>query len=260
MGVGKKIEDRYIGGGFSARDDEINIANVLGFAGDALGGGGGSGGGTIDIVTKRMAAQKDDCGFQIEVGNLADVDAALEEWALVMQHTESYERFIRHAVNEVVKARKLRREQKIEEKNRLKELEEAKSREHGSDMTGSGRKSSERLSSGDVDVDQEEKVEILPPHTALNEVAAEIGGSYSALERCLLLAGMQRAFVHANYPDDSTFSPVVLDGSSNSLYGAGSRALQTNLVEECLFAARRSTLRAFATGHTGTRLQLQMSA
>mmetsp|Transcript_25352 Transcript_25352/g.38939 ORF Transcript_25352/g.38939 Transcript_25352/m.38939 type:complete len:1017 (-) Transcript_25352:72-3122(-) len=251
-GVGKKIEDRYIGGGFSARDDEINIANVLGFAGDALGGGGGSGGGTIDIVTKRMAAQKDDCGFQIEVGNLADVDAALEEWALVMQHTESYERFIRHAVNEVVKARKLRREQKIEEKNRLKELEEAKSREHGSDMTGSGRKSSERLSSGDVDVDQEEKVEILPPHTALNEVAAEIGGSYSALERCLLLAGMQRAFVHANYPDDSTFSPVVLDGSSNSLYGAGSRALQTNLVEECLFAARRSTLRAFATGHTGT--------
>ena len=251
-GVGKKIEDRYIGGGFNARDDEINIANVLGFAGDALGGGGGSGGGTIDIVTKRMAAQKDDCGFQIEVGNLADVDAALEEWALVMQHTESYERFIRHAVNEVVKARKLRREQKIEEKNRLKELEEAKSREHGSEMTGSGRKSSERLSSGDVDVDQEEKVEILPPHTALNEVAAEIGGSYSALERCLLLAGMQRAFVHANYPDDSTFSPVVLDGSSNSLYGAGSRALQTNLVEECLFAARRSTLRAFATGHTGT--------
>lgn len=251
-GVGKKIEDRYIGGGFSGRDDEINIANVLGFAGDALGGGGGSGGGTIDITTKRIAAQKDDCGFQIEVGNLADVDAALEEWALVMQHTESYERFIRHAVNEVVKARKLRFEQKIEEKKRLKELEEAKSREHGSEMSGSGRKSSENMSSSDVDVDQEQKVEILPPHTALNEVAAEIGGSYSALERCLLLAGMQRAFVHANYPDESTFSPVVLDGSSNSMYGAGSRALQTNLVEECLFAARRSTLRAFATGHTGT--------
>jgi hypothetical protein len=251
--VGKKIEDRYIGGGFSARDDEINLANVLGFAGDALGGGGGSGGGTIDVVTKRLAAQKDDCGFQIEVGNLADVDAALEEWALIMQHTESYERFIRHAAHEVIKARKMRKEQQLEESNRLKELEEAKSREHGSEMTGSsGRKSSEKIGSGDVDGAQEEKVEILPPHTALNEVAAEIGGSYSALERCLLLAGMQRAFVHANYPDDSTFSPVVLDASSNSLYGAGSRALQTNLVEECLFAARRSTLRAFATGHTGT--------
>jgi len=250
-GVGRKIEDRYIGGGFSARDDEINIANVLGFAGDAL-GGGGSGGGTIDVVTKRLAAQKDDCGFQIEVGNLADVDAALEEWALIMQHTESYERFIRHAANEVIKARKMRREQQLEEKNRLKELEEAKSRVHGSEMTGSGRQSSEKINAGDVEGVQQEKVEILPPHTALNEVAAEIGGSYSALERCLLLAGMQRAFIHANYPDDSTFSPVVLDASSNSLYGAGSRALQTNLVEECLFAARRSTLRAFATGHTGT--------
>lgn len=248
--VGKKIEDRYIGGGFSVRDDEINIANVLGFAGDALGsGGGGGGGGTVDIATKRAAAQRDDCGFQIEVGNLADVDAALEEWALVMQHTESYERFIRHAVNEVIKARKLRREQQLEEKNRLKELEEAKNHDHGSELS----RTKKSGANDDADADQhQEKVEILPPHTALNEVAAEIGGSYSALERSLLLAGMQRAFIHANYPDDSTFSPVVLGGSSHSMYGAGSRALQTNLVEECLFAARRSTLRAFATGHTGT--------
>ena len=246
--VGKKIEDRYIGGGLSARDDEINIANVLGFAGDAL---GGSGGGTIDIATKRLAAQRDDCGFQIEVGNLGDVDGALEEWALLMQHTESYERFIRHAVSEVIKARKLRRQQKLEEKKRLEELEEAKKRE-GSEMAGTARKISEKSVSSDAVGDIEDKVEILPPHTALNEVAAEIGGSYSALERCLLLAGMQRAFVHANYPDDSSFSPVVLDSSSTSSHGAGSRALQTNLVEECLFAARRSTLRAFATGHTGT--------
>jgi hypothetical protein len=252
-GVGKKIEDRYIGGEFRARDDEINIANLLGFAGDALGGSGGgsgSGGGTVDIATKRLAAQKDDCGFQIEVGNLADVDASLEEWALVMQHTESYERFIRHAVEEVLKARKLRREQ---ENTQLKQLEDVKrSRDHGSDLSSNDRKSVDvkKISSNDSGCRQQ--VEILPPHTALNEVAAEIGGCYSALERCLLLAGMQRAFVHATYPDDSTFSPVVLGGSSSSLYGAGSRALQTNLVEECLFAARRSTLRAFATGHTGT--------
>ena len=92
-----------------------------------------------------------------------------------------------------------------------------------------------------------------PPHVqALNEVAAEIGGYYSSLERCLLLAGMQRAFIQASYPDDSTFARVATAGPSSSDRGAGSRALQTNLVEECLFAARRSTLRAFATGHTGT--------
>lgn len=80
-------------------------------------------------------------------------------------------------------------------------------------------------------------------------MAAEIGGYYSSLERCLLLAGMQRAFIQASYPDDSTFARVAV-GSADR--GAGSGALQTNLVEECLFAARRSTLRAFATGHTGT--------
>merc|ERR1719287_93082 len=63
---------------------------------------------------------------------------------------------------------------------------------------------------------------------------------------------MQRAFIQASYPDDSTFARVATAGPSSSDRGAGSRALQTNLVEECLFAARRSTLRAFATGHTGT--------
>jgi hypothetical protein len=114
----------------------------------------------------------------------------------------------------------------------------------------------------------ETKIEVLPPHTALNEVASEIGGYYVSLERCLLMAGMQRAFIQANFPDDMSYTPAVVVGMmignttsaavSNTYYsssmggGAGSRALQTNLVEECLFAARRSTLRAFATGHTGT--------
>jgi hypothetical protein len=103
----------------------------------------------------------------------------------------------------------------------------------------------------------EDRLEILPPHTALNEVAAEIGGYYSSLERCLLLAGMQRAFIHANFPDDSTFTLVAIGNpnAGNNTYSAtaasGSRALQTTLVDECLFAARRSTLRAFATGHVG---------
>ena len=79
-------------------------------------------------------------------------------------------------------------------------------------------------------------------------MAAEIGGYYSSLERCLLLAGFQRAFIQSSYPDDSTFARVAV-GSAGPDRGAGSGALQTNLVEECLFAARRSTLRAFAIGH-----------
>jgi len=62
---------------------------------------------------------------------------------------------------------------------------------------------------------------------------------------------------HANFPDSSTFTSVAMGNNTGNSYNSascpsGSRALQTILVEECLFAARRSTLRAFATGHTGT--------
>ena len=56
----------------------------------------------------------------------------------------------------------------------------------------------------DDDFEEDDRIEILlPPHTALNEVSAEIGGYYSSLERCLLLAGMQRAFIHASLPNES---------------------------------------------------------
>ena len=269
--VAGKMEDRYsgsstnsssgglVGGSHDEMDglfgmDEKNIKSI---ANSIMGlSGGGELMQSNDIVTRRIAAQREDCGFTIEVGNLSDVDAALEEWALVMQHTESYERFIRHAVEEVIKARKLRKEQKLEEKRRLKEMEEARKRDNESSSSSgllaspSGKKKTLVVDDDDVDVD--DRIEILPPHTALNEVAAEIGGYYSSLERCLLLAGMQRAFIHANFPDDSTFTPVAIGNANNTYSVAGSRALQTNLVEECLFAARRSTLRAFATGHTGT--------
>jgi hypothetical protein len=202
------------------------------------------------MATKRNASLKDDCGFTIEVGNLSDVDAALEEWALMLQNTESYERFLRHAVDEVMKARKLRFEQKREERRRFKEAEEAKKLDSGEVIiTGrsprkslSGSLGSENNHAND-DEEKEQAIEIMPQHTQLNEIAAELGGCYSSLERCLLLAGMQRAFIGANFPDETTFTPV----ANNSSYGPGSNALQTTLVEECLYAARRSTLRAFAT-------------
>ena len=56
---------------------------------------------------------------------------------------------------------------------------------------------------------EETKIEVLTPHTALNEVASEIGGYYVSLERCLLMAGMQRAFIQANFPDDISYTPAV---------------------------------------------------
>ena len=60
----------------------------------------------------------DDCGFKAELGTFLQMNAGLDEVALLMQHTESYDRFIRHAVNEVDKARELRRKQKQEERKK----------------------------------------------------------------------------------------------------------------------------------------------
>jgi hypothetical protein len=283
-GVASKMEDRYTGssssggggggGGGGVGDeglfgmDENNIANVIMGLGVVSGSGDTTTNITDSIISKRNAAQRDDCGFAIEVGNISDVDALLEEWALILQHTESYERFIRHAVDEVIKARKLRYEQKCEERRRWKEMEKLRNRDSSSGTNDSilaSPRNNKPNNTKDTKIEEElfeaedTKIEVLPPHTALNEVAAEIGGCYVSLERCLLLAGMQRAFIQANFPDDTSYTPVAIMDNvavSGTYYsrtgGAGSRALQTNLVEECLFAARRSTLRAFATGHTGT--------
>jgi len=138
--VAAKVENRYTGGGGGGRGgggagggggggggaddglfgmDDANIANVI----MGLGAGGDA---ALDVASRRNAAQREDCGFTIEVGNLSDVDSSLEEWALIMQHTESYERFVRHAVEEVLKARKLRKAQKREEGRRLKEMADAR--------------------------------------------------------------------------------------------------------------------------------------
>lgn len=285
--VASKVENRYTGGGggYSTSGggssggggdeseglfgmDESNIASVI------LGLGASGGDTVMDVTSRRNTAQRNDCGFTIEIGTLSDVDRALEEWALVLQHTESYERFVRHAVEEVRKARRLRQVQKWEERKRSMEIANARSIGDGGGDSGgdasvvssiltpthTGSKMATTAAAVIEDEPEvEDRLEILPPRTALNEVAAEIGGYYSSLERCLLLAGMQRAFIHANFPDESTFTNVAIGtvtaGSSSNTYSSiaasGSRALQTILVDECLFAVQRSTLRAFATGHTG---------
>jgi hypothetical protein len=174
---------------------------------------------TEESLTQDM----DDCGFRMEVGTLADVDGAMEEAALCLQHAESYQRFLQHTVQEVNKARQLRYE-KAREAKRLE-------RERAEWATG--------MSQAPVTEKEDPYVqlEILPAHTQMMEVVAELGGYYSAIERCLLLASMQRAF--SSVPQ---FIEMITSKS----------ALKTSLVDTCLFAARRSAQRAFATGHCGT--------
>ena len=178
-----------------------------------------------------------DCGFSKEVGTLADVDAAMEEAVLCLQHAESYTRFMAHSCQEINKARALRFHQEQKEKRMERERQE----------WATGMSSSAR-SEDSTEQAQYEPIEILPPITQLQETVAEVGGYYSGIERCLLLASMQRAFVFPE-TDPRYCSPLGIKGHSSYV---ASRALQTSLVETCLYAARRSTQRAFATGHTGT--------
>ena len=56
-----------------------------------------------NLSARWHAAQQENCGFTLKVRNLTNADVTLEECALVMQHMESYECFLRHAVAEVVR-------------------------------------------------------------------------------------------------------------------------------------------------------------
>lgn len=191
-------------------------------------------GGMLQILSEEDS-QEDDCGFSTQVGTLPQVDAALEEAALCLQHAESYTRFVQHSVAEVKKARKLRF-QKRQESLKL----ERERQEWATGMASSG---------GTTSKDDEEELveaEILPAHTQLHEVVAEVGGYYSGIERCLLLASMQRSFFASTL---DPYSPLGIKGHNTS---TGSRALKTSLVETCFYAARHGMQRAFATGHTGT--------
>jgi hypothetical protein len=173
------------------------------------------------------AAEADDAGFGALVGSLTDVDATMQEVATCLQHVESYLRFVQHTCDQVQKARTMRHEQSL-------------SREWENDGTP---------------VDLMETIEILPTRTNLHLALAEVGGQYASIERCLLMASMQRAF-HASEDDPRYYRPLGM-ASGGTNHGNGnssfpSKALQTALVETCLYATRRGTQRAFATGHTGT--------
>ena len=195
---------------------------------------------------------QDDCGFSYQIGTLSDVAVTMEEVAMCIQHTESYLRFVEHTCMEVNRARKMRHEQTME-RNRLDQerqewTKSGKSSSSGSIEDDKGKRHEEATSYHDV--------EILSHSTPLHECIAEVGGQYAAIERCLLIASMQRAFDYTNDEDPKSYRPMSTLSSSSSgsktSTAAPVDAWQTILVETCWYAARRGTQRAFATGHTGT--------
>ena len=211
----------------------------------------------------------DDCGFAAQVGSLSDVDAALEEAALCIQHAESYTRFVQHCASQVQQARQLRFQHSRAETRRERERQEWQG---GGKKKNAGNGNKDKTDNDDDELEAEyTPIEILPASTPLDQAVAELGGQYAGIERCLLLASMQRAFVTSAHNDQGMntdhggsgmqqqqqdaryYRPLSLGNNYSTSGGGGnSKALQTTLVETCLYAARRGTQRAFATGHTGT--------
>jgi hypothetical protein len=182
----------------------------------------------------------DDAGFSQQIGSLSEVDTSLEEAALCVQHAEAYLRFLAHSCDQVGLARKMRHDQDAQRR-----LQEKRQRQSEWD-------SSEQAGKEEMEDDEEEKeedyqpVEILPISTTLHQTVAEVGGQYVAVEHCLLLASLQRAFA-APETEDHYYRPLSAGADSSTTI-----AQQTSMVDACWYAARRSTQRAFATGHTGT--------
>jgi len=223
---------------------------------------GGSIGGATANGSDSSQDNLDDAGFSTEIGSLADVDASMEEAVLCLQHAESYTRFIQHTVREVNKARALRYRSEQEERRMERERREWST---GMKQTGDNKegdaKDEENDRDGDDDFSEEEEyspLEILPVHTKLQEKIAEVGGFYSTIESTLLLVSMQRAFAISS-DDPRQYSALGMASSNSNTSGGVSRMnmntngpLKTSIVESSLYATRRGSQRAFATGHAST--------
>jgi len=247
--VGRRLEDDYLtGDGF---DDAFGSFVTF----DNL---------TMDHNSQASSSSSlpdamDDCGFQQDLGvTYSQMNSRLDEIALLMQHSESYERFIRHAVAEVDKARVLRQQQQSADRKRqwMQKLQQ-----DGKDVTLEESQAFDQKEAEQLRKDKAHVQHVLPSQTQLNEMVAEVGGYLSGLERTFLLAGIQRAFYNYTGANGiNSYNPLtILSSGAGSSYGRGNgssktggMALQTSVVEECLYAAQQSTLRAFATGHNGT--------
>ena len=174
-----------------------------------------------DLYEQGDVDPESDAGFNTHIGSLPDVDSAMEEAATCIKHAESYLRFAEHTCDQVNKARQMRHE------NQMK-----------AGMNSAPYK----------------PVEVLPASTSLHEMVAEVGGQYVVIERCLLLASMHRAYAsEANMEEARYYLPLAIrSGGNGGQPSSNSKALQSVLIETCFYAARRASLRAFATGHTGT--------
>ncbi|CBJ31353.1 conserved unknown protein [Ectocarpus siliculosus] len=177
-----------------------------GAAGGTEGGGGGGGGSAAAAAAAEV---------------LGKADALLEELAVLTQHTESYDRFVKFLVMEVESAHPSQEE--FDATRAPTNGEDGESKTAGG---GGGAAAAERPSVLPAPILEP----VMPARTRLQEAGAEVAVYYSQIEGQLLEASVSKA--------------IAVDEVAPG-------AAASSCAEDAFFVAQRCAKRALATGHAG---------
>lgn len=168
-----------------------------------------------------------------------DLDALMDELALVIQHTESYDRFVRYLAAEAKKTRSSSSSSSIQESG----------------------------------TEENKEMVVLPAATDLNGAIAEVSGPFAVLEHHLMRSSIHKALeidelpplapltCHQGGLQGSGIAAASAAGSGREeeVYGPGAvgtgsgGAPQTSsCVDDTFYVVRRCARRALVTGHAGT--------
>ncbi|CAN0300466.1 unnamed protein product [Pylaiella littoralis] len=201
----------------------VSLAGVGGSGGGGAGGGGGDhlgGGAGVGGGDGRSAA-----AAAAEV--LGKADALLEELAVLTQHTESYDRFVKFLVMEVENAHPSQEEVDAASPQGADEgLGESKTAGGGGEGGGEGGATAGRPSVLPAPILEP----VMPARTRLQEASAEVAAYYSQIEGQLLEASVSKAI---------------------SVDEVAPGAVASSCAEDAFFVAQRCAKRALATGHAG---------
>eukprot|EP00903_Cladosiphon_okamuranus_P008470 g8137.t1 len=154
---------------------------------------------------------------------LGKADALLEELAVLTQHTESYDRFVKFLVMEVESAHPSQEEVDLA----TPQGADGESKTAGGDGGGSG----SGIAASRPSVLPAPILEpVMPARTRLQEAAAEVAVYYSQIEGQLLEASVSKA--------------IAVDEVAPG-------AVASSCAEDAFFVAQRCAKRALATGHAG---------
>ncbi len=169
-----------------------------------------------------------------------DVDGLMDELALVIQHTESYDRFVRYLAAEAKK-------------------------------TSSSSSSSSSIQESGIEEDK--GLIVLPVATDLNGAITEVSGPFAVLENHLMRSSIHKALEIDELPPFAPFTchhgelrgggiaaaSAAGSGREEDVYdpvalgaGSGGAPKTSSCVDDTFYVVRRCARRALVTGHAGT--------